>query len=160
MKIKKKAMNKIQNEMRRRFGPYWERKSAEIGQLQRAVVQLQREVQTLNEFKANTLHAEASDGDKGKHVATPEADTPKPAEVWEAHFHIFGGQAVATIPIRHISALKNLGIEYFVSGSASNPNMIRVQLLTTTFPGKSAALREQVTRIMGTPVKIHWRKLA
>lgn len=159
MKIKKKAMNKIQNEMRRRFGPYWERKAGEIGQLQRAVVQLQKEVRDLNEFKAATLRAEASKGDTGKHVAKPEPETaPRPA-VWEASFHVYGGNATRTINISNLRALKRVGIETVSTAINGNHHYVRVQLLPTRFPGRIEALEEQLRRLLDAPVRVHWRKV-
>lgn len=159
MKIKRKHMNRIHNEMRRRFGPYWERKAAEIGQLQRAVVQLQKEVRELNEFKANTLRAEASEGDTGKHVAKHEAEITERPVVWRATFHIFGGDPISTIPARYLYALKNLGIEHVLLGSNRSPSHVRVKLFPTHFPAAIPALEEQLRRLMGQPVKVIWRKV-
>jgi len=159
MKIKKKAMNKIQNEMRRRFGPYWERKAGEIGQLQRAVVQLQKEVRELNEFKATTLHAEASKGDTGKHVAKTEPEITPPSAIWEASFHIYGGKASRTINISNLRALKRVGIETISTSANGSPHYVRVQLLPTQFPAAIPALEEQLRRLLDAPVRVHWRKV-
>lgn len=159
MKIKRKTMNKIHNEMRRRFGPYWERKNQEIGQLQRAVVTLQKEVQALNEFKANTLRAEASAGDTGKHVAKPETEIPALAPIWEARFFIFGNEAVRTVGIPNLRVLKQLGIETISTAINGNYHFVRIQLLPTQFPAAIPALEEQLRRLMNAPVKVLWRKV-
>lgn len=159
MKIKRKNMNKIQNEMRRRFGPYWERKNQEIGQLQRAVVTLQKEVQALNEFKANTLRAEASAGDTGKHVAKPEDEAPQGMPAWEARFSVFGGDAKGTIQPRYLPILKMLGVEHHVVASTVGSGFVTIYLLPTRYPAKTEALQEQMKRLLNVPVKVHWRKV-
>lgn len=74
MKIKKKTMNKIHNEMVRRFSPYWDRKNQDIRQLQSAVVELQNEVKALRGEQVQMAVQEAKTPVKGKHVKQQIAD--------------------------------------------------------------------------------------
>ncbi|ASX99307.1 hypothetical protein SEA_MOLIVIA_86 [Arthrobacter phage Molivia] len=159
MKIKKKAMNKIHNEMVRRFSPYWDRKNVQMEELRADMESIRRQIEELKQLAEPKVVEEAPKS-AGRHVANPEIPlAPELPEVWEAHFKIFHGPAVATVPVRYTYALKNLGIEFSVAGSATNPNTVRIMLLTTRFPGKVDALQEQMTRLMGKPVKVFWRKV-
>lgn len=159
MKIKKKVMNKIHNEMVRRFTPYWERKNQDIRQLQRAVVELQGAVRELATYQLQQAGLEASEGDTGKHVAKPEPEIPELPAIWEARFSVFGGKATATILARHVAVLRTLGIEHSVFALNSSHSHVRVLLHPTQFPERVDALKEQMSRIMGAPVKIIWRKV-
>lgn len=161
MKIKRKTMNKIHNEMVRRFTPYWDRKSQDIRQLQNTVIELQNAVKALQGERVQMAVQEASAGDTGKHVAKPEAtEIPKRLAVWEARFNIYGGVSTRTIHVNAARALKRLGVEFVAVGSTQSPQHIRVQLFPTMFPGKIQALEEQLRRLMDAPVRVHWRKVA
>lgn len=47
MKIKKKAMNKIHNEMVRRFSPYWDRKNVQMEELRADMASIRRQIEEL-----------------------------------------------------------------------------------------------------------------
>ena len=71
-KITKKMMNKIHNEMVRRFSPYWDRKNREISILRSDIAALQRAVRDL---EAQPKHrAEVAAEPKDKAVQPDSAD--------------------------------------------------------------------------------------
>ena len=159
MKIKRKAMNKIHNEMVRRFTPYWERKNQDIRQLQNAVIEIQKSVQDLTAQVAAQHRAEVSAGDTGKHVAKPDAEIPVLPPVWEARFSVFGRNRPVIIPAKYTYALKNLGIQFELYAGAQSPSHVRVLLQPTRFNVAVPQLEEQMRRLMSAPVKVTWRKV-
>lgn len=159
MKIKKKAMNKIHNEMRRRFTPYWDMKNRDIRQLQNAVIELRNEVRALKGEPAQAAVQEDVTSDQGKHVAKTEPETVARPAVWVASFHVYGTAAVRTVRYDHLRALKRIGIEMVTTAINGNPQYFRVHLLPTHFPGRIEALEEQLRRVLDAPVRVHWRKV-
>jgi hypothetical protein len=159
MKIKKKTMNKIHNEMVRRFSPYWDRKNVQMEELRADMASIMLQIEELKQL-AEPKAVEEEPKSAGRHTANPEIPlTQELPEVWEARFYILGNKAVSTINTRSVGTLKRIGIEHVANFVPDRVGVARVYLLPTLFPGKVDTLREQLSRIMGAPVKIIWRKV-
>lgn len=157
-KITKKMMNKIHNEMVRRFSPYWDRKNSEIISLRDDLVLLRKQHEEFGNWVKDQLTDKYEAETEVKHVATTTRDSGLKGELWKAIFLHEGKDVSLTVTKEVCAELSALYIAFVTTeNSASGTSNIR--LTPSYYNHRDDLLAARVSQLMGISVKVHWVKL-